>query len=509
MSLMGVDIGSSGVKATVFSIRGDEISIAYREYQHYYDNPGWIELNPIEVWDSMVSCILECNRICKNDPVTAISVSAIGDAFTLVEENGNYLSRTVLCADNRAQNECMNIQNALGGMMNIKRKTGAVCNPKHPASKFLWFYNHRNEDFKDTWKFLGWIELIAYKMGLMPAIDSSNAAKTMMYNLESKTWDIDMLSVTHVSDDKMPQIIPAGTVLGLISTDIAKELGFTVPVKFVQGTFDQACVALGAGAISSSMASLGLGTVASMTVVFDEESAKNFNMNNKVYPIIPHVYPEKYITCATILSGGLILKWFRDQFSKFDIDQAKKHNIDPYDLMLEGLPNSPGSILMLPHFAGAGAPWNDPSARGCIFGLTVQHTAKDIIKAILESIAYEIKHNIELIEELGTPLESLIISGGGARSVAWMQIIADITGKKIIPVDADEVGCCGAAIIAGAGSGIFSSFEEGIKKFVKYGMTIVPNIEKNSLYMDRYKIFKKIYTQTKGISHSIVSLYEY
>lgn len=505
MSILGVDIGNSGAKAAAFSADGTVIVTAYQEYAHIMEHPGWLEIDPEAVWAAVQYSVRTCNAACIHDPVTAMAVSAMGDGFTPIARDGSVLNYTILTADNRAQEEADMISTAMGGTAKIKAETGAVCHSKYPASKMLWFYRNHPEIHEKTWKYLGWIEMVAYRCGLTPTVDDSNAGKSMLYSLDRHGWHPGMERFIHV-EGKLPEIKRSGTVLGIISKEAAQSLGFTEPVTMVLGGFDQACVAMGAGVVQPGSASLGLGTVASLTMVFDEKEGRRFNENNNIYAIMPHTYAGRVVSCATTLTGGQLLKWFRDQFSRWERETAVTTGEDPYELILEDLPEEPTDILVLPHFAGAGTPWGDPYAKGSVFGLTVRHTRKDFVKALLESIAYELYSNLTVVSELGVPVNAIRVSGGGARSAAWLHIIADVTGLPIVPIRAEQVGCCGAAIIAGVGTGVFTSYEEGIERLVKTGQPILPDPRRHELYEERFQIYQGLYERSKQISHALTRL---
>lgn len=494
---MGVDIGTTCVKAVIYKLNGGVVTSSHREYFQENIKEGWLELNPEEVWKSVREVIRDCNAKNIYSEIKALAFSTLGESVTPIGVKGEILYNTILAADNRSVNESNWIAEKMGNRY-LKDITGQVCHPRTCASKVLWLKHNLPEVFQKARWFLGWQGLVCLKLGFMPFTDYSSASRTMMFDISSKKWSQELLSVIGVVKNNLAMPRPAGTVIGDIPKPICDELGFKSEVKLILGGFDQTCTSLGAGIISTNKSSLGLGTVACLSVIYNHNTCWKINKSTMNYPVIPYACKDMYMTTASTL-GGRLLGWFRDNFSKWECQQAEETGENVYNLILKDITFCPTKLFFLPYFTGSGTAWADPLARGSLIGLTIQNTRQDVIKAILEGVIYEIKLNLYHLQNFGLEIENLRVSGGGARSKIWLQLVADITGLKVSTLNTEESGCLGAAILAGVGVGIYESIPKAIEIIVKEKDSFVPDRIRNKLYQERFEIYYKIYSALKEL----------
>lgn len=493
MSFLGIDIGTTGVKCAVYSEDGKMLGRTYREYQLYMPKKGIAELNQEYVWNKLTDNIKELNSFenIKHDSVEALSVSVSGDEVMPVDKSGMPLYNTIMSMDTRGYKE-NNWINKIFGMQRIYEITGQPPSNLYPLNKILWFKQNKPDIFNKTHKFLCWEEFIFQRLGAEPVADYSVICRTLAFDIIKKEYSKEILKKVDIDVNLFPRAVLSGTEIGTVGRNLASYLGFNKNTKIVTGGFDQICAALGSGVIKDGMASVGTGTMEIAQVCF-KKPAVNKKMMQYGYPFCNHALKDLYIAITINYCGGVIFKWYRDNFSHDENEYARKHNLNLYNVIMDLAKKSKYPVLFLPYFEGSQTPRNNPETTGTILGMTLCTKREDIIKGMFEGITFDLKLNLEKMEEAGIKINSLRATGGGARSDIWLQIKADITGKVIQKINVDESGCLAAAALAGYGIGRFGSIGEILEKWVKIGRDFEPSIKKYRKYQKKYEQWLEVY----------------
>ena len=491
MSLLGLDIGTSGCKATIIDYEGNIKGQAYQEYSLVSPKPGWEEINPELVWESVKKVIADSVSQCKDDDIKAISASSFGEAVIPVDRNGNVLHNSIIYIDERGRDEASFLKDRLS-YEKILAITGVSAHPMYSICKIMWLKTHMPDVYNRAWKFLLFADFILYKMGAMPHTDYSLAARTMAFDVINKRWSPEILECAGVDEDKFGEPVQAGTVVGKIKDMVAEELGLPRDVILVAGGHDQPCAALGAGAIKNELAVDGLGTTECITPSFDKVIISE-SMAKNSFACVPHVIKNMYVTYAFTFTSGSVLKWYRNNFGAIYLEEARKDNINVYDMLIKKASPDPSPVYVLPHFAGAATPYMDTGSKGAIVGLTINTKAEDIIKAILEGITYEIMVNVERLEEAGVKVNELRTVGGLAKSDLFLQLKADMMGRKVTTLHVSEAGTLGVAILAGTACGIYTSIDDAVQKLVRIRKEFYPDEKLHEIYMEKFQVYEKIY----------------
>lgn len=498
MSLLGLDVGTTGVKAICFTPEGRILAQAYREYTERYPGPGEAELDPEEVWGNTQEVLCEIGAASKGDPVQAMGLSVLGEAVTPVSREGEYLHNSLTSVDNRCVAQVRWWEEEFG-RERVFDITGMSLHPSYTLSKIMWFRDERPEIFRRTWKFLLYEDLVIYKLGLPPTIDLSLAGRTMALDVRRKVWSDKMLGAADLSPDLLADVGPSGRAVGTIPQTIAEPLNLPPGVIVVLGGHDQPANALGGGLISPEVAVDGMGTVECVTVGFDRPILEPEMLRGN-FSVYPHVVDGMYVTLAFSYTGGSILKWFRDTFCEEELREARRTGAEVYDLILKDTPKEPTSLLVLPHFVGTGTPYLDPRSKGAILGLTLGTPKKEIAKALIEGVTFEIAINLKRLESAGVEVERLRAMGGGSRSRMWLQLKADITGKEVAALNVSECGCLGAALLAGTAIGTYDSLDEAVRVTVEERETLSPDPERHRWYAERLEMYEGVYPALKEIN---------
>ena len=499
MSLLGIDVGTTGTKAVAFSSEGEVLSSAYREYPLLSPKPGWLEIDPRMVRDAVLDAVREVASGTGHDPISALSVSCQGEAAVPVSEDGEILYNTPISFDPRTEGVAERFSGEIS-KEEAFRITGMPLHPMHTIFKIIWLRENEPEIFSKVWKFLCYEEFVFYLLGLEPTTDRSLAARTMAFDIGAGRWSDRMLGIAGLTEDIFPEVLPSGTVVGEVPRRRAEELGLPNGVLAVTGGHDQPCNALGSGVVREGTAAYGVGTVECITPAFAEVPRPEGLLSHN-FACYPHVAPGLSVTLAFNFTGGSLLRWYRDNFGEKEREEAERTGAEPYDLILSDLPDGPTGLLVLPHFTATGTPYFDVRSKGVVLGLTLSTSRKELLKALLEGVTMEMRLNLELLEEAGVEVGELRLTGGGARSEVWSRIKADILGRPISTLYVTEATSLGTAILAGVASGEYGSVEEAADALVRVKDTYEPDPKLHEVYTERFALYKEIYPRLKEILH--------
>lgn len=494
MSLMGVDVGTTGVKAVVFSGSGGILSTAYEEYPLLFPFPGAAELDSEGVIQAAFHVIRDAAGKAEGaDPVAAIGIASQGEAFTPVASDGSMLGNGMTSSDCRAQ-DIVGPWSEDFGVRRIYEITGHTPYSMYSLYKLLWLKKRRPDVWDRTWKFLFYEDLLAYALTGETAVDYTMAARSMLFDVRKKAWSSEILEKLELSAERLSDAVPSGAVIGTVRSAQADDLGMQPRVKVSVCGHDQPVGALGCGAAMPGHASYSIGTVECVCASADRAILTPELMKSNL-AMYPHVLPDAYATVAFNITGGSVLRWVRDELSSTEVADAKASGADPYDLIIASASTDPANVILLPHFGPTGTPHFDSTGAGALFGLKLSTTKAEVIRAALEGITYEMRWNLAILRDAGFDLSELRAVGGGAKSDIWMQIKADILGIPLTVMQVPEATCMGAAILAGDGIGLLDASDAVGRRAIPIG-SFTPRGEYASMYEDRFAIYRELYGAT-------------
>lgn len=501
MSLLGIDVGTTGCKVIAFREDGAVLAQAYGEYPLTHPQPGWSELDANVVWEHISAGIQKVAAETKSDPIAAISVASQGEAVTPVSADGQVLANAITTFDARTSGICDTLKQEITPL-EVMQITGMPISDIHTLAKLIWIQRNQPDLYGQVWKFLGFEDFVYFKLGVPPVVDYSLAARTMAFDIITKEWSDQMLGLAGIDADLFPDTAPSGTPIGEVSDAVADALGLPRGVVCVTGGHDQPCGALGAGIIRSGEVMDATGTVECIAPAFTEPVI-NQEMIDGNFACYPHVVEGLYVTLGFVSSGGVVLRWFRDTFAQAEMAEAAAAGRDVYDLLMATLPDTPSTAMLLPHFTGSGTPHLDLESKGAIVGLTLSTTKGELIKSILEGISYEIKQNLAMLQDAGVVINEVRAIGGGAKSEKWLQLKADMFGKKVIALDISEGVCLGAAILAGTAIGTYDSIETAVAALVTPREVYYPREAIAETYDAKLKAYQKIYQALRELNYEL------
>ncbi|RPI01153.1 MAG: hypothetical protein EHM72_07210 [Calditrichaeota bacterium] len=499
MSLIGLDIGTTGCKAIIFHIDGRIAGQAAREYPIQTPHYGWAEQDAELVFSSAMSALREALNHAGGLRPVALSLSCQGEAVMPVDTAGKSMAPVILGMDTRtiAENRWLDEQ---FGAENLYRRTGMPMHTVNTLPKLLWFKTHRAEVWKSADQFLLYEDFFIRRLCGRAFISPCLASRTQMVDLHGGEWMEDVLERCGIEASRLATIAPAHGAVGVILPQTADQWGIPRGLMVYAGGHDQACAALGAAIYSPGKAMVSTGTAEVIEVVL-ERPIVHADLAAGGISVYRHVIPNRYLAMTLNHSGGLSLRWYRDQFASFELQQSHAGKGDAYDILLRDAGDSPTDLFVLPHFSGSGTPILDTKSRGAILGLTFAATKAQVAKAILEGLTFELRMNIERLRSVGIAVELLHAVGGGAKSDLWLQLKADICRLPISKPRHTEAACLGAAILAGVGHGVYADTASAVDNVLQLEKSFAPNQQNASLYEERFKRYQLIYPMLKDFYH--------
>jgi len=504
---IGLDLGTTGVKALLCDQKGNVVATSFQPYNLYHPKPAWAEQDPQEWVCSTKNALSDLLKISKVNPsvVNGIGIGSQIDGVILIDSEGKPLRRAIIWMDRRAIKQCNEIKMKIPDEL-MYEVTGLCVDPSHVAAKILWIKENEWHIYSKTKRFLMPGDYILYYLTGEVATDYSNASSTMLLDIREKKWSKKICDLLEIPVEMLPCIKPAFKIIGTIKKDVAKYCGLDPSTTIVVGGGDEEVGAVGAGVINPGDVVDITGTAEPICICVD----KPVFDDKRVLECHVSVDPEFWLLENTGIVAGGLYRWFRDQFCQIETEFASKTNIDPYEILnLEASKAPPGSdgLICLPFFSGSITPEWDAQARGVFFGLTLAHRKEHIARAILEGCAYVLRDTIERGEKLGIKIEKIVAAGGGAKGKLWRQIKADVTNKKIIKTMNEEVTAFGAALLAEVGTGVYKNLSTAVKETVKIYEEMQPIATHYNLYNRLYKIYLKLYYTLKEVFPEI-SIYQ-
>lgn len=504
--LLGLDIGTSGVKALLISDNGQVIGSALQEYPFYSPRPGWTEQHPEDMWQGTITALSKVLADFQVDPkdIKGIGLSGQMHSSVFLDNNGSVIRPAILWNDSRTTKQCREIENLVGKDLLLKE----ACNPAlegFTAPKVLWLRENEPENFERV----RWLVLpkdyIRYRLTDKINMEISDAAGTLFLNVREGRWSSVIMDKLNLPMEILPPLVRSAEVVGGITKEVAELTGLAEGTPVVGGGADNACGAVGSGIVQAGRAMMSLGTSGVMLAHLDQP---NLPSGGTIH-MFNHAVTDRFYMMGVILSAGLSYRWFRDQLGQIEQAMAKELHTDPYVLLSQEAALSPvGSqgLLFLPYLTGERTPHGDGNARGGFFGLSASHTRKDMIRSILEGVGFAFQDSLQLLQAAGWQGDSIRCIGGGAKSELWREILASILGLQVQTLNTDEGPGLGAALLAGVGTGIFKDLSEASDSILEVTSSIDPNPAWSKKYEELYPIYRSLYPALKPVYDSLAKI---
>jgi xylulokinase len=490
---IGIDTSTTATKALLMDERGQVLGVASNDYPYETPQPLWSEQDPSLWWHATSESI---RQVLTKTGVDAASVKGIGltgqmHGLVLLDEMGEVLRPAILWNDQRTGLQCDAIRNKLGREKLIQI-TGNDALTGFTAPKILWVQEHEPEIWKRAHHILLPKDYVRYKLTGEFASDRAGGAGTILFDLAKRDWSAEVLAALDIPAEYLPKTFEGTEVTGTLSQVVADELGLPARIPVFGGGGDQAAAAVGTGAVRAGVVSLSLGTSG---VVFATTDGPFIEPEGRLHAFC-HSVPGKWHLMGVMLSAAGSLRWYRDTFAPGS----------DYEVLLQPVVDVPAGshgLFFLPYLTGERTPHPDPLARGAFVGLTVRHGFPHLTRAVLEGVSFGLRDSFELMKSAGLEnISQVRVTGGGARSPLWRQILADVFGAEIVTVNAEEGAAYGAALLAATGSGVFRSIESACDKTIRITGSTSPG-KNQKVYESLYPLYRELYPALKPTFDSV------
>lgn len=483
---IGIDLGTSGVKAVVFDSKGNVMDSHLEEYDIISPKPGYAEQNP-NIWlSATIKVLTHIGMLDIAADIKGIGLSGQMHGLVLLDKNDNVLRNSIIWCDNRTASEAKEIEDTIG-LDDLKRITGNIAMPAFTLAKLLWVKNNEPDIYNKIDKAMLPKDYIAYKLTAKFNAEYSDASGMQILDINTLEYSKELLDKFNIPVNWFAKLIKSDAIRGYLTEDIALKTGLN-NVFICGGAGDQAAGAVGNGIISGTDASIVLG---SSGVVYSPTNKLFIAPNGEVQTFSTAIY-GKYHVMGVTNGCGTSLKWLRDTQYNIEYTEMTK--------LADAIPCGSNNLYYLPYLMGERTPILDTDAKGVFFGIKNTTNKGEMIRSVMEGVGYSIKDCFELVPK---DVSRILISGGGAKSELYRKIIASMINRPVIQIKQDEGPALGAAILAMSCNNEYSSIEEACKQIIETNNVTYPVEEWVNFYNKGFKIYKKIYENTKNIFKEI------
>jgi xylulokinase len=499
---LGIDVGTSGTKCLAISPEGRVLAAASANYGCAHPKPLWSEQDPEDWWTATVKVVravvkqAQKETLFKPADVAAIGLSGQMHGSVFLDKAGKVIRPALLWNDQRTAAECDEIERRAGGR---KKLIEMVANPAltgFQAPKILWLRNNEPKNFAKLAKVLLPKDEVRRRLSGEFATEVSDASGTLLLDVVKRQWSKPLLAKLDLDASLLPECYESEEVTGTLTAETAKLLGLTTNCKVVGGAGDCAAGAVGNGIVKPGLLNTSIGTSG---VVFVHSDQPQFDPQGRLHTFCHAVRGKWHMMGVTLAAGGS-LQWFQDAFYSTPTKDggkngARKATVPFSTLAAEAAATPTGAegLQFLPYLAGERTPHLDPNARGALIGLTLAHTRGHVVRAIMEGVTYSLRDSLAIIEGLGVPVKHIRTSGGGSKNPFWRQMQADVFGKPVSAMAADEGAAYGVALLATVGAGHYKTVAEACEATVQTADAVKSDANAKKQYDKSFPIFQGLY----------------
>ena len=496
--LIGVDLGTSGTKTVLFAEDGSVVASCTIEYPLYQPQNGWAEQDPLDWWNAVCGTT---KAVIAKAGISASEIKGVGlsgqmHGLVMLDKSGNVLRKSIIWCDQRTAKECDEITQKVGAE-NLIKITANPALTGFTASKIMWVKNNEPEIYEKCAHILLPKDFIRYKLTGEFATEVSDASGMQLLDVPNRKWSEQVLDALQIDKALLGKVYESPEITGKITKAASDLSGLAEGTVVVGGAGDNAAAAVGTGTVLDGKAFTTIGTSG---VVFAHTSKLSIDPKGRVHTFCCAV-PGAWHVMGVTQGAGLSLKWFRDNFCHEEMIAAAGMKKDPYFLMdkqAEEIPIGSDRLLYLPYLMGERTPHLDPNCRGVFFGLSAMHTRQHLLRAVMEGVTFSQRDSVEVLREMGVSINEMLACGGGGSSALWRQMLADVYGCPVKTVVSKEGPALGVGILAGAGTGVYSSVQDGCAAVIKTNPPQNPISQNSVEYEKFYNVYRALYPALKN-----------
>ncbi len=494
MYFLGIDVGTGGTRAIVIDERGTVISSASKEHTPFTSPKiGWAEQDPVDWWRACGTAVCSALKqaALRGDRIACVGLSGQMHGAVLLDEQDRIVRPALIWCDVRTEKQAQELTSQIGA----ERLRRLTCNPALPnftLTKCLWVRENEPENWNRVRFLMLPKDYVRFRLTGERATDVADASGTLLLDVAHRRWSQEMLDFAQMDRALLPELYESPEICGRVSAEGAAATGLARGTIVVAGAGDQAAGAIGIGAISPGAVSATIGTSG---VVLAATNLPSLDPEGRVHTFC-HGTANRWLVMGVTQAAGLSFRWFRDQFG------AVNGHVDSYeDLTAQAakIPAGSDGLLWAPYLMGERTPYLDANARAMLVGLTVSHTRAHVVRAILEGVAFSLRDAFTIFDQIDVPVKSIRLGGGGARSLLWRQIQADVYGHAVETVEVEEGAAYGAAILAGVGAKAWPTVDAACDAIVRVAASTTPNAQDSSTMKRAYSSYRRMYPGMRAI----------
>jgi xylulokinase len=500
MKLLGIDVGTGGTRAVVVDEQGSIVASQTAEHAQFTSpQTGWAEQEPRDWWRAATEAIRAVLTQVAAEEIAGVGFSGQMHGAVLLDADAEVIRPALIWCDQRTSAQCQSLTEQIGAARLIELTANPALT-NFTLTKLMWVREREPELWSRFRYFLLPKDYIRLRLTGERATDVADASGTLLLDVANRRWSSAMLETLELDQSCLPALFESSEITGRVSPEGANATGLRAGTPVVAGAGDQAAGAVGMGIVAPGAVSATIGTSG---VVFAATARPALDKGGRVHTFC-HGIPGRWHVMGVTQAAGLSLRWFRDQFGVRGA--AADDQRDPYELLSqEAAAAPPGSdgVLWAPYLMGERTPHLDPEARAALVGLTASHTRAHVIRAILEGVAFSLRDTLTIFAEMDVPVDTIRLGGGGARGRLWRQIQADIYGREVEILVAEEGAAYGAALLAGVGAGAWASVDEACARAVRVATRVEPDTKSAALLNERYLAYRALYPALRSVMQAV------
>ncbi len=495
--LLGIDLSTTGAKALLIDPEGRVISSATTPLSLSTPFPLWSEQEPHEWWEATANSIRQAlaDANVSGDSVAAIGLTGQMHGLVVLDQERHVLRPAILWNDQRCGAECDEIR-ARVSLERLVQITGNDALTGFTAPKILWLETHEPDVYRRIRHVLLPKDYIRYKLTGALAMDKADGSGTMLFDLRKRNWSSEILDALHIDADWLPPTFEGHEITSHVSAEAAEQTGLRTGTPVVAGGGDQSAQAIGVGVVRPGTMAVTLGTSG---VVFAATESPLIEPQGRLHAFC-HAVAGRWHLMGVMLSAAGSLQWYHDKLAR---DKSFAELVGE----AAQVPAGSEGLIFLPYLSGERTPHPDPLARGAWIGLTARHEQSHLTRSVLEGVAFGLKDIFCLMKEAGLgAIDQVRLSGGGAKSSLWRQILADVLGAELVTVNTTEGAAYGAALLAGVAAGMWSNVDAACAQTISVSDRIAPDAQSVATYQVVYQHYRNLYPVLRSTFHALASI---
>jgi xylulokinase len=496
--LLGIDLGTSAVKVVAVTPQGEVVGRGSATYPIHWIREGWAEQDPEEWWRATAAAtrdaLTQYRRTMGSNAahVAAVGLSGQVNGVVPLDRTGSAVRPAIIWLDRRAVDEAEHINHIANDLLQETKLSRA--SPIHVAAKLVWLLRHEAHLMRTVQFIAAPKDFLAYRMTGRPATDVTDAGASLLLDLRSRRWAQALLDRLQIPPELLPEVVESPTVVGRMRSDTGAALGIPGGTPVVAGAGDMAAITAGTGVIAPGLGCIMIGTAGQIALYMTGQPR---SAPEGVWAMTAPI-PGGYFWHGLVMTAGHCLSWFGDVIGESDIGELAEE--------AKASPLGSRGLVFLPFLDGAATPHADPLARAAFFGATSTHRRVDLVRSVMEGVAYNFREAFEAFAALGQRADRIRIGGGGSRSVTWQQILADVLETDLDVLAEQDASALGAAVIAAVGTNVHPDFETACGAMVRLQGSVEPDATRRNLYREYFAVYQQCYPRVRDLAHALSEL---